>query len=262
MEETIITGTTRYCPVCKEIIEREISFPMMDGSGGFIKRKVHCMCKCERSEKEKQERRLQFEEEQRNIRKLKQLSLMDAKLKGANFRNFYITPENEKAIGIAKKYVENFGKMYRNGQGILFFGNIGTGKSYLAAAIANELIEQKKSVIMTSFVKLLGYDNDNVIESMNQAKLLVIDDLGAERDTDYAIERVYDIIDSRYRSKKPIIITTNTELAQMKKCDDIRYSRIYDRIFEMCYPVKMEGFSWRKKEAASRFAETRKILEG
>ena len=48
----------------------------------------------------------------------------------------------------------------------------------------------------------------------------------------------------------------------MKSCDDIRYTRIYDRIFEMCYPVKVTGFSWRKKEAASRYGVAKKLLEG
>ena len=72
---------------------------------------------------------------------------------------------------------------------------------------------------------------------------------------------VYDIIDSRSRSKKPIILTTNLEISQMKSCEDIRYNRIYDRIFAMCYPVKVEGMSQRKKEAATRFPEIRAILE-
>lgn len=59
---------------------------------------------------------------------------------------------------------------------------------------------------------------------MNQSKLLIIDDLGAERGTDYSLERVYDIIDSRYRSNKPIILTTNLTMEQMKNCEDIRYN--------------------------------------
>ena len=48
----------------------------------------------------------------------------------------------------------------------------------------------------------------------------------------------------------------------MKMCTDIRYNRIYDRIFEMCYPVKFEGMSWRKVSAAERFREMKELLEG
>ncbi len=270
MERKEIIGANGFlcCSVCGEAVEKELRIPLMDGSGDYRKMKVHCMCRCQRESIEARERRLRFEEEQRTINNLRQLSLMDARLKAVRFAAYKVTEENRKAFGIAKRYVENFGEMFSKGQGILFWGNVGTGKSYTAAAIANELLAQMQSVIMTSFIKLLDEmsdldrDNSEYIAKLNRAKLLIIDDLGAERGTDYSLEKVYDIIDSRYRTGKPIILTTNLEISQMKKCDDMRYSRIYDRIFEMCYPVKMDGMSWRKKEAAARFSETKRILEG
>lgn len=114
---------------------------------------------------------------------------------------------------------------------------------------------------MTSFVSLLHADKENISNyRLNQASLLILDDFGAERGTDYALENVYNIIDSRYRSGKPIIITTNIALREMQICEDIRYSRIYDRLFEMCYPVKVEGKSWRKKEAVARFDDMKKMF--
>ena len=120
---------------------------------------------------------------------------------------------------------------------------------------------------MTSFIKLLqdmgnfNSDDGQYINQLNSVRLLIFDDLGAERSTDFALEKVYIIVDSRYRCGKPIILTTNLDLNQMKNCEDIRYTRIYDRIFDMCYPVKMDGLSWRKKEAAGRFKAARTILE-
>lgn len=257
-----------HCAVCGERIEKEIDMPIFDGNGGTNKKKVHCICKCEREAKEARERKLQYEEERRQINNLKQLSLLDAKSKGVCFKTYQVTSENQKMFGIAKRYVENFASMYSRSQGLLFWGDVGTGKSYTAAAIANELMERLNPVIMTSFVKLLqdmqGFDTDDgsYMNRLNKARLLIIDDLGAERGTDYALEKVYDIVDSRYRSGKPAIFTTNLTIKQMKECTDIRYNRIYDRIFEMCYPVKFEGLSWRKRGAADRFASTRKILEG
>lgn len=264
-----------HCDVCGDVIEKILHFPLLDGNGGTEPRKVHCVCRCEKAEKEAYDQRMKFEEKQRRIDDLRRLSLIDAKLRNVRFSNYQVTDENRRVFGIAKKYVENFDVMLSKNQGILFWGNVGTGKSYTAAAIANELIDQMHSAIMTSFIKLLnemmqfgGNDNDrrlsaaDYIQKLNQAQLLVIDDLGAERGTDFALEKVYDIIDSRYRSGKPIILTTNLEMSQMKNCNDIRYNRIYDRIFEMCYPVKVDGLSWRKKEAAARFADTRRILEG
>ena len=73
---------------------------------------------------------------------------------------------------------------------------------------------------------------------------------------------VYNIVDSRYRAKRPVSLTTNLGIDEMKETMDIRYSRIYDRIFEMCYPMQFKGQSWRKAEAAHRFDEMRKFLEG
>ena len=101
-----------------------------------------------------------------------------------------------------------------------------------------------------------------LIARLNRAKLLIIDDLGAERSTDFALEKVYDIVDSRYRAKLPIILTTNLSMTEMKESADIRYTRIYDRIFEMCYPMQFTGRSWRKAEAARRFDEMKNFLEG
>lgn len=257
----------KSCPVCGCNIEKVIQMPLLDGSGRSEMRIVRCMCACELKEAEDIKKRYDFEEEQRKIESLKNLSLMDAKMKGVKFSSFSKIQENEKTYKIARNYVEHFDVMVKRNQGILFWGDVGTGKSYTAAMIANELLDRMVPVVMTSFVKLLKEmgtfdNNDNVyIEKLNKARLLIIDDLGTERGTDFALEKVYDIIDSRYRSGKPIILTTNITISQMKECTDVRYKRIYDRIFEMCYPVKVEGLSWRKKEAAARYADTKKMLE-
>lgn len=256
-----------HCSVCGDAIEKVIPFPKMDGTRDTVDKKVRIMCTCRKKEQEEREKREKQMEEMRVIESLRKLSLMDEKLIGANLSTFTATDDNERLLRIIQNYIVNFDKMYQDNRGLLLWGPVGTGKSYAAATIANELLQRKTSVVMTSFIKILKevgtFDADNgKIEKINNAKLLIIDDLGSERGTDYTLERVYDIIDSRYRSNKPIILTTNLTMEQMKDCDDIRYNRIYDRIFEMCYPVKVTGLSWRKREAASRYAETKKILEG
>lgn len=267
MNDYVGLGGLQRCSICGEQTEKIIDFPLLDGTGKSELRKIRRQCRCEREKRAAYQKRLAFEAEQSRISELRKLSLMDARLKEVRFDTYRLSDDNRKVFGIAKKYVENFDEMLKNGQGLLFWGDVGTGKSYTAAAIANELLNRQVSVIMTSFIKILketeGFgENDDYIDRLNKAKLLIIDDLGAERSTAYSMEKVYDIIDSRYRSGKPIILTTNLTFAEMKNCDDIRYNRIYDRIFEMCYPVKVEGMSWRKKEAVTRFENMRKILEG
>ena len=144
---------------------------------------------------------------------------------------------------------------------------IPTGKTYAAACIANYLLNRRRSVVMTSFVKLLESmmnfkeDDSVLISRLNRAKLLIIDDLGAERSTDFALEKVYDIVDSRYRAKLPVILTTNLSMDELMQATDIRYTRIYDRIFEMCYPLEFVGRSWRKAEANRRFKDFETFME-
>lgn len=258
----------RRCPVCGEMIEKILPFPVLDGSGRTESKIVNVMCRCRREEEKKQRERLEREERMRKLAELKRLSLIDERMKDVNFTTYEVTQDNEKLIALARKYVSNFDTMKKKGQGILFYGDVGTGKSFTAAAIANELLMQMRPVIMTSFIRLLEelrkFNDDAAelyIDKLNNADLLIVDDLGAERGTDFALEKVYDVVDSRYRSGKPMILTTNLEVSFMRQCTDIRYSRIYDRIFEMCYPVKAAGPSWRKRKAVTRFDEMKKLLE-
>lgn len=252
-----------YCGQCNTRKEREIIW--FDGKP----KKVPVMCKCRAEEERLKKEQMQKEEEMRSIQRAKVSSMMDDTFRTACFANYQIRNGNERHLKVAKKYCIEFSKMYERNQGLLFWGTVGTGKSYTAACIANYLLEANTSVVMTSFVRILqemqGFDREReetFTNKLNSVKLLIIDDLGAERNTDYALEKVYGIIDNRYRAKKPLILTTNLTLRQMQEATDIRYARIYDRIFEMCYPMEFSGVSWRKREAAQRYEETRKILEG
>lgn len=229
---------------------------------------VRCICKCESEERERIQKQKDYEEEMRRIERLKVASLMDAKLKSATLKTFTQKEDNQKLYTIVKNYVDNFETFYKSNRGLLFWGTVGTGKSYAAACIANELLNRKTPVVMTSFVKVLQVIQDNTenetefVNRLCAARLLIIDDLGTERNTDYALEKVYNVIDSRYRTGKPLILTTNLNLRDMQMTQDIRYQRIYDRIFEMCHPVMVNGTSWRINQAKERFNETKRLLEG
>lgn len=247
------------CSVCGKVTRRSVDF--------LGSRQFRIRCPCRKAEDAKEEELLRQEAEAKAVRDLKRLSMMDEKLRDASFSTFVENAENRTALGIAVRYVEKFGEMLKTGQGLMFYGPVGTGKSYTAAVIANELMNRKRPVIMTSFVKLLDrmsrFDtaDEDYIEQLNRAELLFIDELGAQRGADTAMEKVYNVIDSRYRSCKPLILTTNLEMSEIKNAQDIRYVRIYDRIAEMCYPIRMGGRSWRKQEASRRFHAMKAALE-
>lgn len=230
-----------------------------------VKMPVSCRCRAERRYQEEQ--MLQQDKDMRAMETLKRQSLMDERLRDVSFDSFRKTNDNAYNLKLCLRYANHFDEMLAKNQGLLFYGGVGTGKTFAAACIANQLLNQRIPVIMTSFVKLLesmqGFSEDDsaLIARLNRAKLLIIDDLGAERSTDYALEKVYDIVDSRYRAKLPIILTTNLSMTELKESTDIRYTRIYDRIFEMCYPMQFKGQSWRKLEAARRFDAMKNFLE-
>ena len=112
--------------------------------------------------------------------------------------------------------------------GLLLWGDVGTGKSFFAGCVANALLDKGVPVLMTNFAKILNsltgiypQDRNEFINSLNQYSLLIIDDLGVERNSEFALEQVFHVIDSRYRSMKPMIITTNLTLEELKHPEDL-----------------------------------------
>lgn len=258
------------CGVCKRPRQKFImvNAPTETEPDHRMRMKVTTQCDCEVA-KENEEKRLKEDREaMEKVMRLRKASLMDAKFKGATFDNFSVTKSNERNLKLCKRYATAFDAMMEKNQGLILWGNVGTGKSFAAACIANYLLDRGVPVIMTSLVKLLeliqgGEEKEtDILARLNSAKLVIFDDLGAERNTDYALEKIYNIVDSRYRRQKPMIFTTNLTVAEMQEETDIRYSRIYDRVFEVCYPMQFIGQSWRMKTASRRFDEMEQLLNG
>lgn len=92
--------------------------------------------------------------------------------------------------------------------------------------------------------------------------LLIIDDFGMERGTEYGLEQVYNVIDSRYRSRKPLIVTTNLTLEELQHPEDTAHARIYDRLLEMCSPLCFTGENLRKAAAQGKMEQLKRLLAG
>lgn len=253
-----------HCGVCKKPMQKVLHLPFQ----GFENRVVRCQCLCEKAQYEEELKQERLRKDREAVERLRDMSLMDEKFRDSTFDRFKLTQDNTRQFKLCRRYATAFDEMMGKNQGLLFWGKPGTGKTYSAACIANYLLDNRQPVVMTSFVKLIAelqkqqFDEESIIGNLNRAALLIIDDLGAERSTDYALERVYNIVDSRYRAKKPMLLTTNLSLAEMQSTTDIRYARIYDRVFEVCYPVEFTGQSWRYAEAARRYDEMQELLEG
>ena len=227
----------KYCAKCKTPIEKEIDF------FGEIK-KVGILCQCKKERQKLEEEKRKENKRLLKIEHLKKECFSDLILLNWNFKNMDKDSEHEK---VAKNYVEKFDEIYENNIGLILTGNVGCGKTYLASAIANALLEKEISVKMTNFSVILNdmtnfeIDKSKYIDNLNHKKLLIIDDFGMERDTDFAAEHIFNIIDSRYRSGKPLIITTNLNISALTNPETIKDKRIYSRILEICSPIIFTG---------------------
>lgn len=92
------------------------------------------------------------------------------------------------------------------------------------------------------------------LNSLKTCDLLILDDFGMERRTDYAQEQVFSLIDGRYLARKPLIVTTNLSLQELKHPADMTEQRIFDRILEICVPVCFDGPSLRQGRAKEKLA--------
>jgi len=223
-----------------------------------------CMCQCEKEkyEKEKAEDKARALREQ--IERNRRAGFPEEQMQKWTFEKD--DRANAKISDICQRYVENFPKMKAKGKGLMFLGGFGTGKTFLAACIANALLDEGYSVLMTNFPRLVNTihgmreGKQEYIDSLNKYSLLIIDDLGVERQSEYVAEIVQNIVDSRYRAGLPMVITTNLSPKDFSETQDIAKSRLYSRISEMCLPLIVKGVDRRKANAADSDRELAELL--
>lgn len=227
--------------------------------------RVPIMCPCEQQQEEEATARKARADAAARIDRMRERGLTDCRYLRWTFDAD--DRQNGAVSDIAQRYVKNWEEMQKKNIGILFCGDVGTGKTFFAACIANRLIESGTSVLMTTIPRLMtamaqdyGAGEQTVLSEIASIPLLILDDLGVERGTEYALERMQQIIDARYRSGKPLIVTTNLTSAELTTPSDMRYKRAYDRILEMCYPVPVTGDSRRRTQARTMRDEARALL--
>lgn len=227
---------------------------------------VGCLCDCEIRERKEREEEMRREEARRELYRRKSVGLKERRFWEWRFENDNGT--NDK-IRIARQYAGHWEEMKQKNVGLLLTGPVGTGKSFFAGCIANALLEKGERVMMTNFSRILNEltnyqaDKNRIVQELADYPLLIIDDLGIERSSEFALEQIYNVIDSRYCKMKPLIVTTNLGLGEMKdERLDPAHKRIYSRIFEMCVPVYCGGTDKRKAEGAEKREWTQKLLLG
>lgn len=227
-------------------------------------KKVRCICDCQKEAREAEEAERRNQERMARIEAMRKTGFPDSQLREWTFYNDDGShPEVMKA---ARNYVENFKTLKESGKGLLLYGSVGAGKTYVAACIANALVDKGIPAMMTNFARIANklqesFDNKQTyLDSLDKFDLIVIDDLDTERKTEYMQEIVFNVIDARYRSGLPMIITTNLELKTIKNPDTETHSRIYDRILERCFPIEVKGTSHRRKNVNADYKQMKELL--
>lgn len=234
-----------YCGSCKT--PKEAFFP--NGKKLFGRDRHPAECRCRQATREKQEKEERARLHYEKVQRLKLQGFTDWAMQHWTFANDH---GQNPQMQLAQRYVAHWPEMRDKNVGLLLWGGVGTGKSFMAGCIANALMEQEVAVCMTNFARIMNELNstfagrNEVVDRLCSYPLLVIDDFGMERGTEYALEQIYNIIDSRYRSRKPLIVTTNLTLTELKKPQDTAHARIYDRLLELCTPIACTGPSMRK----------------
>lgn len=167
---------------------------------------------------------------------------------------------------VLKSYVENCEGFIERNQGLLLYGGVGVGKTYLAASVINALIDKGVPCLMTSLSDVIDktlrqdWSDAEVKAWLSSKKVIAFDDLGAERDTEYANEKIFTIINSLCGAKKSLIFTTNLTLEELSNPQNKTCARLYDRILGACLPFEIKGQSQRRLKAQAEFEKNKKLL--
>jgi hypothetical protein len=246
-----VESETEHCPFCG----KPIVYGHTELMGVYYSQPLECPCVTEKKTMERAARIAEGREIVRN--NMREYSGLSKRAVRQRFRNFKPDDGQKEAFEAARRFAKEYIEGKNTGTGLLFIGGVGSGKSHIAAAAVNAIIDyipipddvadgaDSRTAIYTGVrfvgtVKLLeqlraSYNDSesaqDIIRRYQESKLLVLDDLGAEKPSDWARERLFDIIDSRYNQCLPIIITTNEDVQGLRqKLGD----RICDRIRSMC----------------------------
>lgn len=228
-------------------------------------------CNCKQSKaywneidlkEEIQKKRKHFEQ---MIRQFYIQNYSSKRIQDYQFKNLIITENNKKEIEIAKDFTEKcINKNQKNG--LIITGKSGTGKTHLATAILNELTEKDMLVLMGRLILLLDVIKDtfkdfsskekDIIELYSKVDMLIIDDLGTERISSWALEKLYTIIENRNENKLPIIVTTRFDkeslLDRFYQSEDEELAEdVIEKLYQFCYGIELKKYDENEKKKVS-----------
>jgi DNA replication protein DnaC len=176
-------------------------------------------------------------------------AVIPKKYRGASFDRPPVTDLPGPQVQVVKRFVRAIDENLDSGRGLWFYGSVGTGKTTLAMLVSQAALDAGRSVAIYSLPRLLAeiratFESDSegsyvdFLDRLAAVDLLHVDDVGAERTSDWVLEQLYAIVNARYEDERSVIITTNLErdalVEQIKE-------RTVSRLEEMCTLVPLYG---------------------
>jgi DNA replication protein DnaC len=212
-------------------------FDLCDGSGFRIDAATNtaydCRCRAQRVARAKA----------RNLS-----AVIPRRYRDVAFERPPVTHIDPQIVTATRRYAANIDDQLDAGRGLWFMGPVGTGKTTLAMLVSQAASDAGRSVAIYSLPRLLNEIRDthraershvDLLDRLTAVDLLHIDDVGAERTTDWVLEELYSIVNSRYEDKRSIVITTNI-LDREALCEQIT-ERTVSRLTEMCDELPLLG---------------------
>lgn len=249
------------CGECRKPKQMRLDVPMVG------ERVVPILCACGVARRDAEEARQEAIRRQQRINELRMAGILSRDHLGMTFDADDGT--DPKMATIARNYVENWREIKQQpSPGLLLTGGVGGGKTFWAACIANSLIDRGYSALVTNVPTLIQSmaedferNKRRILDNIAGVDLLVLDDIGFERSTSYGHEKLFEIIDARYLSKRPLIVTTNLSFPELENPAQMEYKRVFDRIIGMTRPVHVKA-DGRRKRIAMESAHTMDKLLG
>lgn len=252
-----------HCGVCGEPKQVKIASPRIMGQA--MDKTFPVQCACERAATEKAIAEAEERERRARIEKARLTCFPYQSMWDDTFAND--DRANPEVTGLCERYAENFDRFKSAGAGLLFYGPVGTGKTFHASTIANALIDRGEHGLFTSLSTLGGrmqadYGNAkaSVLKELTGYDFVVLDDLGIERTTPTMNENAYQVVNALYQSGTVMMLTTNNDVRLMQEETDPDRVRIYSRLFEVCKAVAVKGRDRRMGKARENARLFKEVL--
>lgn len=242
------------CEHCGEFIKSmEITVPELG-----IKRYVQPVCECVQKIEHARIKEAENRQRQTEIRRLFSISDLGERYKNCTIDNFIERPGTDGVYEAAARYIEEYPNW--GADGLLFWGSPGNGKTTLMASIANDLADKGHNVVFQNFPKLLRrirgtFNQGNkgseqqIMKALLECDVLIIDEVGAEKLSEWVQEIFYSIIDGRYIEGRPTLLTTNLKPAELTERIG---ERTFDRLTEVAIMIENKGNSYRREIAKQK----------